>query len=222
MWPIHFLSGLCKKEAIEFPLIDPFSHPAEISYFRHGSFFKNTYLIFPLLYSATAFKMCLQLYPGYESYLPFSILQLGCVRFSMPISSAKIPQTDLWDKRVPDTGRSLASSCWSKGVEVKGGDWFLLAELPLEMLIVCKWVHNDGLSLNPGEYLKLVLQRDAKSTTQIARRKTVVTRIRVCASVRLRIRSSWSNNSRTNYDVQPSSILLDVLTRTLTYRGFHF
>lgn len=126
MWPIHFLSGLCKKEAIEFPLIDPFSHPAEISYFRHGSFFKNTYLIFPLLYSATAFKMCLQLYPGYESYLPFSILQLGCVRFSMPISSAKIPQTDLWDKRVPDTVWSLfgffllEQRCWGQG-------WWLIS-----------------------------------------------------------------------------------------------
>lgn len=58
--------------------------------------------------------------------------------------------------------------------------------------------------------------------TQIARRKVVLIRMRVRSAAKLRVWSRQSNSSRTNYDAQLSSILLDFLTTTLGYRDYHF
>lgn len=71
LWSIHFGCSLCKIEHAEFPSMDLYSNPAEISYSRHESFFKSTYFIFPLLYSPTSSEMCLQLYPGNRACPPF-------------------------------------------------------------------------------------------------------------------------------------------------------
>lgn len=91
----YFECGLCKIEDAEFPSMDPFTNPAKICYFRHGSFKKNTYLFYPCSFLLS------RLTCGFCYVLSLQHFLVRLQRFLIPISLVEISWTDLWDKRPP-------------------------------------------------------------------------------------------------------------------------
>lgn len=75
--------------------MDPYSHPAEIKYFKRGLFFKNTYFIFSSFILLPFLKCAFNSLQATNHTFPSALKLLGCVKFPIPISLVKIPRKDL-------------------------------------------------------------------------------------------------------------------------------